>query len=66
MRQQTLRREIRVEGKGLHTGRFVTLDLLPAEEGYGICFERTDIQEKSIIPALSSLVSCTQRNTTIS
>lgn len=66
MRQQTLRREIRVEGKGLHTGQFVTVDLLPAEEGYGICFERTDLPENPFIPALSSLVSCTQRNTTIS
>ena len=33
--------------------------------GYGICFERADMKGRPVIPAISSYVTCTQRNTTL-
>jgi len=42
--QRTLRREIRLEGIGLHTGYPVHLRLVPAPEDTGVVFRRTDLK----------------------
>ena len=42
MNQTTLRREFRMTGMGLHTGRTVTVSVRPAQPDYGIAFRRTD------------------------
>ena len=64
MNQQTLTREYRFEGRGLHTGKYAHLVLKPAPAGYGVRFVRTDLDVE--IPALSSRVTRTDRSTTIS
>ena len=64
MNQQTLIREYRFEGRGLHTGKYAHLILKPAPADYGIRFVRTDLDIE--IPALASKVSRTDRSTTIS
>lgn len=65
-RQQTLRKTYCFEGKGLHTGTYCHLRLLPAPEGTGIHFCRTDLRTRPVIPALAENVSATARSTTLS
>lgn len=50
-RQQTLRQPIDCVGTGLHSGRKVSLRLLPAAPGSGIHFRRTDLPDSADIPA---------------
>ena len=64
MNQQTLTREYRFEGRGLHTGKYAHLVLKPAPAGYGVRFVRTDLDVE--IPALASRDTRTDRSTTIS
>ena len=45
--QKTIAEPIHFSGRGLHTGKKVTLTLTPASIDTGICFIRTDLQEKS-------------------
>lgn len=63
MDQQTLKREYRFEGRGLHTGKYAHLELCPAPENHGIRFYRRDVSQE--IPALATKVSRTDRSTTI-
>ena len=56
-KQNTLKREYAFSGKGLHSGRPVTMTLKPAPVNTGIRFVRTDLAEN---------VSSTARSTTIS
>ena len=64
MNQQTLIREYRYEGRGLHTGKYAHVILKPAPAGYGIRFVRTDMGVE--IPALASRITRTDRSTTLS
>ena len=64
MNQQTVNKEYKFEGRGLHTGRYAHLCLVPAPENFGIRFLRTDLGVE--IPALATNVSRTDRSTTIS
>ena len=43
--QGTLKSEVRFEGVGLHTGRPVSICVLPASAEHGIWFRRTDVAE---------------------
>ncbi|HKM31843.1 MAG: hypothetical protein GX281_04810 [Bacteroidales bacterium] len=65
MKQQTIRREITFKGTGLHTGHPVEMHILPAPEGYGICFQRTDVQKQPVIPAQACYVAHTNRSTVL-
>ena len=49
--QTTLRRAVRVSGKGLHSGRTMTATLHPAEPGQGLLFYRSDVD--ALIPAVA-------------
>ena len=64
MNQQTLTREYKFEGRGLHTGKYAHLVLKPAPADYGVRFVRTDLDVE--IPALASKITRTDRSTTIS
>lgn len=65
MKQTTLRKEFRVTGMGLHTGRTVTVTVRPAEPDFGIAFRRTDHFNIVTVAALATNVSETSRGTTI-
>ena len=64
-RQHTLKSEIKIEGKGLHTGLDVEMIISPAEANHGIKFQRTDIAEQPIIDAVADNVTATSRGTTL-
>jgi len=52
-------------GIGLHTGEEVSMKFLPAKEGSGINFKRTDLPGQPIIPATIEYVCANARNTTL-
>ena len=64
MKERTLSKSCKFEGKGLHTGVYSHMTVCPAESGTGIVFVRTDLGET--IPALAENVSSTARFTLIS
>lgn len=64
-KQHTLKSEIRLKGKGLHTGLDVELTICPANENHGIKFQRTDIPEHPVIAAVADNVTATSRGTTL-
>ena len=64
--QHTLKKTYYFQGKGLHTGTYAHMKLMPAPAGSGINFCRTDLKSKPVIEALADNVSNTARSTTIS
>ena len=63
MNQQTLKTSYRFEGRGLHTGKYAHITIMPAPADYGIRFVRTDLGVE--VPAIASKVTRTDRSTTI-
>lgn len=63
--QKTVKEEIRLSGIGLHSGKRVTLSILPARSNSGIRFQRTDIPGSPEIPANVRNVISTTLATTI-
>lgn len=66
MNQHTVGKACSFEGKGLHTGTYSHMKVMPAPVGCGIRFIRTDIPSMPEIEALAENVSKTARSTTIS
>ena len=66
MNQKTLKKTYCFEGKGLHTGTYSHMKVLPAPAGSGICFIRTDLENRPVVEALAENVSKTARSTTVS
>lgn len=64
-KQHTLSQPIQISGTGLHTGVMVEMILKPANPGFGIQFQRTDLPNKPIIKADCDLVTDTSRGTTL-
>lgn len=65
--QRTIKREIHLDGTGLHSGKFARLCIRPAFEGHGVWFRRTDVEGRdNLIAAAWDNVSDTQLNTRIS
>ena len=64
--QHTVKKAYSFEGKGLHTGTYAHMRLLPAPAGTGIQFRRVDLPSQPIVEALAERVSNTARSTTIS
>lgn len=64
--QHTIRKSYYFEGKGLHTGTYSHMKLMPAPAGHGINFRRTDLRSKPVIEALAENVTNTARSTTVS
>ena len=63
--QHTLKACCSFEGKGLHTGTYSHMKVLPAAADTGILFRRTDLEGAPVIPALAENVTSTARSTTI-
>ena len=61
--QQTLGREVTLEGVGVHSGEAATLTMLPAEPGSGIRFQRLDLDGAPEIPADLDHVRATELET---
>ncbi len=64
-RQHTLKSNVSISGTGLHTGIMVDMKMLPANPGFGIQFQRTDLPGKPVIKADCDLVTDTSRGTTL-
>jgi UDP-3-O-[3-hydroxymyristoyl] N-acetylglucosamine deacetylase len=62
--QKTLKREIVLEGPGLHTGRTVKMRALPASPDSGLVFVRVD-QDRYEIPARREFLETTRLSTTL-
>ncbi len=65
MTQKTIQNEIRLEGTGLHTGKYTKVNIKPAEINHGIKFVRIDQQDAKAISADITQVTRTERSTTI-
>ena len=65
-KQQSLARSISIEGIGLHTGKPVSMEFVPAEAGHGIVFMRTDLPGQPLISASLANVVSTNRGTVLS
>lgn len=64
-KQRTLQKPVTMSGIGVHTGQEVTMTFVPATEGTGIVFRRTDLPNQPLIPACIDSVCDTARSTTI-
>lgn len=49
--QRTIRKEIQIKGKGIHTANPVTIRFIPAGADTGILFKRTDLTDAPVIKA---------------
>ena len=47
--QKTLKKEVKFEGIGLHTGKKVLINILPSNPNTGIIFKRIDLKKNNII-----------------
>lgn len=66
MTQKTLNNTYSFEGKGLHTGTYAHMKVMPAAADTGIRFYRMDLENQPEIRAVAENVSNTSRSTTIS
>lgn len=64
-KQKTLKKPVSFSGMGVHTGCTVALTFLPAKEGTGLVFERSDLPGRPQIPASIEYVVDTARSTNI-
>lgn len=64
-KQRTLRIPVELKGVGLHTGKKVMLNILPAPENHGYKFQRIDLEGHPIVTADVDLVVDTKRGTTL-
>lgn len=62
-KQTTITKKVSLTGVGLHTGKEVAINFLPAESNYGYKFRRLDLEGLPMINADASLVTNTQRGT---
>ncbi len=63
--QRTLAKEVKVTGIGLHSGKKVTMKLIPQESDFGIQFIRTDISGSQPMKANALTVGTTENATTL-
>ena len=66
VKQKTLKKNFTLNGIGLHTGKDIHVNFLPAPENHGIKIKRIDLEEATIISALAENVTGTQRGTILS
>jgi len=65
VKQNTLSKEITLEGIGLHTGKQVKMVLKPAPVDNGFTFVRTDLEGCPVVEADATYVSSTERGTVL-
>lgn len=63
--QHTIKSELSFSGKGLHTGLFTNITLKPAGINFGVKFQRIDLENRPIIPALIEFVKESNRGTNL-
>ena len=63
--QKTLAKKVSFKGRGLHSGKLATIDILPAEVNKGIVFKRIDLNQNNFIKASYDNVSSTRLSTTL-
>ena len=63
-KQKTIKKSIQFSGKGIHTGSFTNMTLLPAQENKGIVFIRTDKNDFEIKADIDFVIS-TNRSTNL-
>ncbi len=63
--QRTLAKDVKVTGIGLHSGKKVSMKLIPAEADFGIQFVRTDIAGSAPMKANALTVGTTENATTL-
>ena len=66
LNQKTLKKEVRFEGVGLHTGKKVSIKILPSKPNTGIVFKRVDVKGDNLIHANFHNVSDATLCTTLS
>jgi len=49
LNQKTLKKEVKFEGVGLHTGKKVSIRILPSKPNTGIVFKRVDLKYNNIV-----------------
>lgn len=64
-KQRTLAKSAQLTGSTLHTGENVTLTILPAPEGHGYRFQRTDLPDEPFVEAAAAHVKTVERATTL-
>ena len=64
-KQHTIQQAVSIQGTGLHTGMLAELTLQPANPGFGLQFQRTDLDGQPIIKADCDLVTDVSRGTTL-
>ena len=63
--QKTLSKKVSFEGIGLHSGKSVKIDILPAEVNKGIVFKRVDLIKNNLIKANYKNVTSAKLCTTL-
>ena len=63
--QSTIRRDVRISGIGLHSGKEASITIKPALPNSGILFIRKDLENPIAIPALLEFVTQTRLATTL-
>ena len=66
MKQKTIKFPVSCTGVGIHSGRQVTIKLLPAAANTGVVFKRVDLPSENEMRAIYSNVNRTQLSTCIS
>lgn len=64
-KQTTISGTVTLSGKGLHTGKQVSVTFQPAPANHGVVFQRIDLPEKTLVKALGTNVFDTSRGTSI-
>ena len=64
-KEKTIKNSIHFSGKGIHTGSFTNMTLLPAKENTGIRFIRIDLEDNPVIKADIDNVFTTERSTSL-
>lgn len=65
MKQTTLKDCFTMQGKGLHTGAFITAKFCPANANTGYQIQRVDLEGLPVIPCDARMVGETQRGTVL-
>jgi UDP-3-O-[3-hydroxymyristoyl] N-acetylglucosamine deacetylase/3-hydroxyacyl-[acyl-carrier-protein] dehydratase len=65
LKQNTLKEQFPLSGKGLHTGLNLTVTFLPAPAGHGYKIQRVDMPGQPIMDAVAENVVDTQRGTVL-
>ncbi len=65
LKQKTLKESFSLSGKGLHTGKNVTVVFNPAPDNFGYKIERTDVEGHPTIEAIADNVVETTRGTVV-